>query len=721
MHHDLRVFWYVIVLLSIIMLLSIGVPVVLGQSENSPPRQRPGRSLRAPAPSDLLEFEDPQRLSLSPDGRYVLIRTHRASVSEDKYVESRWILPTDTSRRRCELHLPSGARSVRWGSISQRIMYLAPTAGEMQVWSKEIGDESSQQVTRVDEGVESFRLSPSGNQLAYTVRRTKSVRRMNARAKGKENSLSSVEIDMRTFAARQLRGGLSTPSASSITELWIKDLASGTSRKISGALSVDAYRWSPSGDRLAIIALPAARKERQADGVPLYRSDLYIYERATSRIRTIHEGHQARTRLWDGTITFSNPFWSPDGTRLGFVRTDESDRFASAGDVGIYNVDSGETRYLTAAEEKELDGPRFHWLRADTLFVEYTHHAQQGLYRLSLEDGNTTPVKTWRGDAGGFTFGARGRRAAWIQESVGQPPEVYTGRRPLKAATRISTLNAHLQEVWLPRAESVRWTSTGGTTVQGWLVRPRDRSGSIAPPLLVYVHGGPSAELNNRFSMNRGWGRPIQLFAARGYAVFVPNYRQSDSFGKSFQEVEALDREPVQDILTGIAHLVAEGEADPDQIGIMGNSWGAWLGPLVVAEKPMFQAASFAEGVKANALSSYGRSPGWAARDLAEYHVGTTPYENPERYLELSPAYRGRFTKTTPTLLEYGQNGTTVMGGLELGRALWRHGTPHQVVIYPDAGHGLDKPSLLRESMKRNLDWFERWLPVDSARTRKTR
>jgi dipeptidyl aminopeptidase/acylaminoacyl peptidase len=395
------------------------------------------------------------------------------------------------------------------------------------------------------------------------------------------------------------------------------------------------------------------------------------------------------------------------------LRTDESNRFGSVAEVGIYDLSSTTTRFVTSADQQELSASYFHWVSPDTLFVEYTDRANRGLYRLSLDDGSTIPVWAPEADAKGFSFDEKNRRAIWLQESADQPPEVYTDRRPLDEGRKISSLNDSLHDLWFPSPKSITWMSTDGTKVQGWLIQPGNRAQADPPPLLVLVHGGPGAVTTNRFGPYRGWPYPVQIFAARGYAVFIPNYRQTDSFGKDFQKISGLDEEPVDDIVTGIEHLLGRGEAAQDRIGIMGYSWGGRLAPLVAAEKPIIQAASIAEGVGLNPLSNYGQGSGFSGIGVREYHVGANPYEKPSRYLEPSPVFRSRFTKTTPTLLEYGQKGEVIQG-LELGRALWRQGTPHKFVIYPGTGHGLRKPAQLLESMRRNLEWFERWIPTGS-------
>jgi hypothetical protein len=34
------------------------------------------------------------------------------------------------------------------------------------------------------------------------------------------------------------------------------------------------------------------------------------------------------------------------------------------------------------------------------------------------------------------------------------------------------------------------------------------------------------------------------------------------------------------------------------------------------------------------------------------------------------------------------------------------------MVVYPRQPHGIGEPKLQLDAMKRNLDWFERWIPV---------
>lgn len=108
--------------------------------------------------------------------------------------------------------------------------------------------------------------------------------------------------------------------------------------------------------------------------------------------------------------------------------------------------------------------------------------------------------------------------------------------------------------------------------------------------------------------------------------------------------------------------------------------------------------------------------PGWLNVNVHEKVMwGTSPYRNPERYIELSPIF-DEGVRSTPTLLEYGQESLAVQG-LEYGSALWREGTPHELVIYPDAGHNLRKPALKKDAMSRSLEWWTKWIEPGGRET----
>jgi dipeptidyl aminopeptidase/acylaminoacyl peptidase len=90
------------------------------------------------------------------------------------------------------------------------------------------------------------------------------------------------------------------------------------------------------------------------------------------------------------------------------------------------------------------------------------------------------------------------------------------------------------------------------------------------------------------------------------------------------------------------------------------------------------------------------------------------PWENPEGYAAHSPL---TFVQrvTTPLLIQHGERDARVpvSGAWKFYRALKAFGKTVELDIHPRGGHVLYEPALQREQMRRNLEWFSRWLKVN--------
>ena len=87
------------------------------------------------------------------------------------------------------------------------------------------------------------------------------------------------------------------------------------------------------------------------------------------------------------------------------------------------------------------------------------------------------------------------------------------------------------------------------------------------------------------------------------------------------------------------------------------------------------------------------------------------PWENMESYVKHSPI---TFVErvNTPLLIQHGERDMRVpiAGAWRFYRALKALGKTVEFDIYPRGGHVMYEPSLQREVMRRNLEWFERWI-----------
>lgn len=113
------------------------------------------------------------------------------------------------------------------------------------------------------------------------------------------------------------------------------------------------------------------------------------------------------------------------------------------------------------------------------------------------------------------------------------------------------------------------------------------------PPLLVKVHGGPTACTSASF--NPG----IQFFTSRGFAVLDVDYGGSTGYGREYRRRlrgnwGIVD---IDDVCAGAQHLVNQKLADPERLAIDGGSAGGYTTLGALAFKDVFTAGCSLYGV----------------------------------------------------------------------------------------------------------------------------
>jgi dipeptidyl aminopeptidase/acylaminoacyl peptidase len=202
-----------------------------------------------------------------------------------------------------------------------------------------------------------------------------------------------------------------------------------------------------------------------------------------------------------------------------------------------------------------------------------------------------------------------------------------------------------------------------------------------------------------------------------GYAVLQPNYRGSTGYGERFRGLNRGDISGTDwvDINSGVDHLIRQGVADPEKLGIMGWSFGGHHTYWGITQTNRFAAAS--AGAGANDLISM-----YSQTDLPEFYhtyLGPKPWEDFELYEERS-AYRYVERVVTPLLIQVGERDERVPAEqsvqfFEAVRAIGK--APTKLVLYPGQPHGVREPRLVRDLMSRNVEWFRRWIPVAGGLT----
>ena len=123
--------------------------------------------------------------------------------------------------------------------------------------------------------------------------------------------------------------------------------------------------------------------------------------------------------------------------------------------------------------------------------------------------------------------------------------------------------------------EVVDYKARDGLELQGILVRPLGEARGRVP-LVLDVHGGPESHVRNGWVT--GYSLPGQVLAAKGIAVFLPNYRGSTGRGVEFSKLGQGDPagKEFDDLVDAVDHFVAPGLADGSKVGVTGGSYGGY-------------------------------------------------------------------------------------------------------------------------------------------------
>ena len=211
-------------------------------------------------------------------------------------------------------------------------------------------------------------------------------------------------------------------------------------------------------------------------------------------------------------------------------------------------------------------------------------------------------------------------------------------------------------------------------------------------PLVMLVHGGPWAR------DVYGYGATVQWLANRGYGVLQVNFRSSTGFGKEFLNAgnEQWAGSMHNDLLDAKNWAVEQGITSADTVAIMGGSYGGYATLVGLTFTP----DEFSCGVDIVGPSNLvtlleSIPPYWEAfRTRFSRAIGDPATEGGMSLLkERSPiTHVDKITK--PLLIGQGANDPRVKQAEsdQIVEAMKSRDIPVTYVLFPDEGHGFQKP-----------------------------
>ncbi len=630
----------------------------------------------------LHELRQAGEVSSSPDG---------ANVAYTLAVPRR-LFEEDDGPAWSELHITNArgeARGYVVGQVNVSALAWTPDGATVTFLAKR-GDDDTRRLYGIDvrggearpllvhaTDIKGYSLSPDGRQVAFIARAAETEALKETRKHGFTQRV--YEEDVQPYL------------------LYIAPLgAAGDPRVIELEGSAQEVRWSPAGDRLAVKLSP-----RELIDDVLMRTRVFFIATETGATLGV-----ADTPGKVGRIA-----WAPDGRHLGLVMAADLND-PREGRLAVVGRDGGTPRDLLPG----LEGHVWHlgWRSADRLLYISYEGVQARLGEIGLDGRGDRTLASGGAIWDGLSVSADGAAVALSGHTPAHPREVFRmdGRR---APQRLTVANPWLEKVSLARQEVVRYRARDGLEIEGLLIHPLEREAGARVPLILAVHGGPEAHYSN------GWlsaySQPGQAAAARGYAVFYPNYRASTGRGVAFTKLNhgRPAAEEFDDLVDGVDHLVSIGLVDPDRVGITGGSYGgyasAW-GATRYSER--FAASVMFVGIS-DKISMLGTSD--IPTELYHVHYQTWPWENWALYREASPIFHATNSRT-PTLILHGEADPRVdrSQSMILYRYLKLLGqAPVRLVLYPGEGHGNQRAASRWDYTLRLMRWMDHYLQGDGG------
>ncbi len=397
------------------------------------------------------------------------------------------------------------------------------------------------------------------------------------------------------------------------------------------------------------------------------------------------------------------PSWSPEGI-LHFV-SDRNNWW------NIYCWKDGEVRNVYPEEAEFAEPP---WIFAQSnydfesqnrIICSFTQKGRDHIARLNTETGKLEVIKT------PYTYISSLHTTYDCAVFIGGSPREATSivrldlktfnTEVLKRSSRITVDSGYLSQ-----PKPIEFPTEKGLTAYGIYYKPRNKdytapSGTL-PPLLVSVHGGPTAAASPTLSLR------VQFWTSRGFAVVEVNYGGSTGYGKEYRERlrgqwGIVD---VDDSVNAAKYLVDTGEVDEEKLAISGGSAGGYT---------TINSLTFRDVFKAGA-SYYGIS------DLETFVDDTHKFES--RYLEfLVGPYPGRKDlyrqRSAINFLDKLHVPMILFQGLEdkivppnqaelIVEALRNRGKPVAYLPFEGEQHGFRQAKNIRRSLEAELFFYSR-------------
>ncbi|MFZ4380400.1 MAG: prolyl oligopeptidase family serine peptidase [Sandarakinorhabdus sp.] len=425
---------------------------------------------------------------------------------------------------------------------------------------------------------------------------------------------------------------------------------------------------------------------------------IYLYDVASGRRETFHQLREAKHLRPDWQVA-----WAPGDDGL-IILTDRD------GWLQLYHQQTagGVPRQITRGEWEIASFAVDRKARQLYFVANKSYLSDRSLYRVPLSGGAVEPVGPQGHGTHEPVYSPDFARIADWYSNDSTPPELHVieTRRPGRSVQVTNSPRAEFKRQTWANVSYVEFPShVDGQPLVGRVSLPANHDPSRRYPLIVgSVY---SDAVRNQWGGRRAhptWGID-QYFVSQGYIVLNVNVRGSWGQGRAHNQsqYQSYGETDINDLESGVRHLVARGYVDPRRVGLWGSSYGGLMTIMSLAKKPGVYAAGIAGAPATNVFHAYP-----AQMWIMGPHTGP---DMPARYEAQSALYQAKGIKD-PLMIIHGTRDPVVLYAdtTTLAEQMIQREQMFELVTLPGANHAWASDNLpqTRFAFKKMVDFFNR-------------
>ena len=518
-------------------------------------------------------------------------------------------------------------------------------------------------------------------------------------------------------------------------ELVIVDLNTGEATTLMNLPEKSAlwsYAWSQDGSKFAIIRETidylTFGYNRLVDAIvqdtlggftpkdnPFFVNNFVdIFDLSTGNLRV--EAHRAV----DGNGDVAHGVaWSTDGSRYLLQweraaqikgRAHPTYLYPDQSYLRFYSVNGemlGEYRNAMIDAPTEVNQARF--ISPDEVMINVASGTSFKIYYYNQGSGEFRQISQWDGSHLRVETTRQSRQLIYTFMSFANVPDIYRIGWDGQAIARLTWSNGELEKINNVRVDKVSFTLRNGAVREGFLIQP---AGAAFPPknvpIAFWQEGGPRAPMAQQWTSNVE--NPHNLLPNFGIAVlhvplvgrlgFGAERLNALADGTNFGSIDIDEGAEI------IGQVVQRGWAQPNQVGVVGCSYGGYFSAQSITRHPQRYAAANPQcSLLDNAYEfTFGLSP------LIAYLEGGTPMDKVEEYAQDSPLFNASKVRT-PTMLFHGTfDFLPIKFAVDFHDQIEIQKYTVKLMAFDYEGHGLGAPTSQFRAAQEQILWFRKYL-----------